>query len=89
MRKRLAELKTMLFSRNYNRLNRNIIDKNKKRENALKKVDKKRSDTVTLAITYHPKLPSVSGILTKHWKTMTRDKRAKIVFSQTSNGGVY
>ncbi len=33
-----------------------------------------------LALKYHPKLPSVSKILVKYWKSMTRDNEAKDSF---------
>ena len=36
--------------------------------------------TVILAVKYHPKLSSVSKILVKHWKTMTRDIEALDAF---------
>ena len=50
------------------------------RQDALKKVAKKENDRVILSIKYHPKLPSVSKILVKHWKTMTRDLELKDTF---------
>jgi hypothetical protein len=51
------------------------LEKAKKldRKEILKKRVKKENDRVILAITYNPKLPSVSKIIKKHWITMTRD----------------
>ena len=46
----------------------------------MEKVTKKKNDRVILAVKYHPKLPSVSKILVKHWKTMTRDNEALDAF---------
>jgi hypothetical protein len=36
--------------------------------------EKKQNKRVVLALTFNPKLPSVSNILKKHWNTMTRDQ---------------
>jgi hypothetical protein len=83
LKKRLAELEIMLVSRKYNK---NVVKEalkkalQIKREDALKQVLKKKNDRVILALKYHPKLPSVSKILQKHWKTMTRDMEAKDAF---------
>ena len=40
------------------------------------------SDRTVLAITYHPMLPSLSKIVTKHWKTMSNDKHALEIFPE-------
>lgn len=80
---RLNELKKMLISRQYNE---NIINSaiqralSITRQDALKKVVKLKNERVTLAITYHPKLPSVSSIIHKHWKTMTKDPKMTLIF---------
>ena len=81
---RMDELKDMLLSRSYNK---NVIASaikralEVKREDALKRVEKtKKKDRVTFVVTYNPKLPSISGIINKHWKTLTRDRDAKEVF---------
>ena len=81
--KRLEELKVMLLSRKYNK--KVINDAIKKaleidREEALKKVERKPTDRVTCAVTYNPKLPSLSGIIKKHWKTMTLDPKLSKIF---------
>ena len=66
--KRLGELKEMLKSRNYNT---NIINaavtkaKNLERKEVLKRVIKRKNDQTVLAVTYHPKLPSISAIIKK------------------------
>ena len=66
------------MSRQYNT---NIINSaiqralNITRHDALKKVEKSKNERVTFAITYHLQLPSISSILNKHWKTMTKDPR--------------
>ena len=75
----------MLISREYPK---NIINsalekaKNVSRQHALEKVAKKENDMTTLVITFHPKLPSVSGIVNKHWKTLTKDPALKDIFPQ-------
>ena len=81
---RMDELKDMLLSRSYNK---NVIASaikralEVKREDALKRVEKtKKKDRVTFVVTYNPKLPSISGIVNKHWKTLVRDRDAKEVF---------
>ena len=75
---RLTELKDMLVSRNYNK---NIvvaaIEKAKliPREKALERVVKAKNNRVMFTVTYNPKLPSISRIIIKHWRTMTKDKK--------------
>ena len=80
---RLEELKGFLISRNYpraviqNAVNRALqLD----RTVCLKKVEKKATDRVVFATTYHPALPSFSKILTKSWKVMVKDAEMKMVF---------
>ena len=81
--KRLDELKEMLKSRKYNA---NIINsaitkaKNLERKEVLKKVIKRKNERTVLAVTYHPKLPSISAIIKKHYRTMTKDPSAKKMF---------
>ena len=76
LNKRLDELKEMLTARKYNR---NVIKaaiekaKNKERKEALKRAEKKKNERVVFALTYHPKLPSISKILKTHWTTMCRN----------------
>jgi hypothetical protein len=60
---RFKELEEMLLSRQYNKnIIKNAIQNVAKLDRAeiLKKVNKPRTDRVVLAITYHPKLPSIS-----------------------------
>ena len=83
LEKRFTELAQMLKSRDYNT---NVVNaaiekaRNVGRQEALKKMEKKENDIITLAITYHPALPAVSNILTKHWKTLTRDQKMRDIF---------
>ena len=82
---RLEELKVMLLSRNYRKNIVNAaIDKalNTPRIEALKKVVKNKTDRVIFAVTYHPMLPSISTILAKHWKSMTRNPDTLKAFPQ-------
>jgi hypothetical protein len=85
LEKRLTELKDMLLSRRYNKnIVNNAIEKAKNldRKEILKKTNKPKTDRVVLAITYHPKLPSVSNIVKKHWRTLIRDPKAREIFPQ-------
>ena len=93
---RFGELEEMLLSRNYNRnVVRAAIVKAKEipRLEALKKVERKANERVILTVRYHPKLPSVSKILAKHWRTMTKDYQTlkwcpeppMVAFKQPSN----
>ena len=71
---RLEELKQLLLSRDYRP---KVVDaaiakaKAIPRERALQKVEKKESDRVVFALSFDPRLPSVSGIFSKHHKVMT------------------
>ena len=38
--------------------------------------------SVTLAVKYHPGLPSLSRIVKTHWRTMTREPRLKEIFPE-------
>ncbi len=83
LKKRLSELENMLLSRGYNK---NIVKETTSkaltldRTEVLKKVTKTKKDRVVLAVTYHPKLPSVSSIISKHWRTLSKDQKAKEIF---------
>jgi peptide-methionine (R)-S-oxide reductase len=83
LERRLSELKDMLKSRKYNT---NIINaaitkaKNLERKEVLKKVEKHKNERVVLALTYHPKLPSISSIIKKHYRTMIKDQTTKKIF---------
>ena len=82
---RLSELKIQLLERGYSEemLDRSI-DKVKKipREAALREVIRpKETNRPVFPITYDPRLPSVTSILSKHWRSMaSRDKHLKEVF---------
>ncbi len=83
LEKRLVELENMLLTRKYNKnIVKNALNKAREinRDEALQKVIKKKNDRVVLSVKYHPKLPSISKIIVKHWKTMTRDTEAKDTF---------
>ena len=77
----MEELEGMLRIRQYNG---NIVKSAIKRaqevgrEEALKRVEKKKNkNRVTLAVKYHPALPSMSKIVQTHWRTMVRERRLK------------
>jgi hypothetical protein len=83
LKKRLEELKVMLLSRKYNKGVINAAIKRAlevDRKEALIKVTKKPNDRVICALTFNPKLPSVSHILQKHWKTMSTDSKMLKIF---------
>ena len=82
---RLGELKEMLLSRNYkNSIINAAIDKAVKipRPEAIKKVIRNQDpDRVVFVVTYDPRLPSISHILHKHYRTMiTTDPSLKEIF---------
>ena len=83
---RLTELKQLLLSRNYKQNIVNAaIEKAKliPRQKAIEKVESERSTTrrPVFAVTYDPRLPSLPGILKKHWRTMVgEDPYLKEVF---------
>ena len=75
----------MLLSRRYNKnIIENAIEKITKlvRLEILKRTNKPKTDRVVLALTYHPKLPSISNIVKKHWRTLIRDPKAREMFPQ-------
>ena len=83
LEKRLGELKRMLLSRDYNkRIVKNAIDAvgALDRNKILQKVVKKSNERIVLALTYHPKLPSVPQILKKHSRTLTKDNKMLKIF---------
>ena len=51
-------------------------------DQALTKVIREKNNRVMFAVTFNPKLPSISKIITKHWRTMTRDKKLSNTFKQ-------
>ena len=81
--KRFKELKEMLLSRGYNR---NIVEAAIKRaslvdrKEALKRVEKVKTDRAVFAITYNPMLPSITKVVSKHWQFMTQNKYIKEIF---------
>ena len=81
----MSELKDMLVGRHYNK---NVVNAAIEkaltipRLEALKKVTKVKTDRVIFAITYNPKLPSISKIISKHWRTMVKDKKLSNTFKE-------
>ena len=75
--KRFSELKELLISRNYKpKLIDAAIDKARQipRLDALKRVTRtKNSERPVFVITYDPRLPSIAGIIKKHYRTMVKD----------------
>ena len=53
------------------------------RDEALKKVNpEKQNKRPVFVVTYDPRLPSISNIVQKHWRTMTKDPYLKQVFQE-------
>ena len=50
------------------------------RSEAIKKVAKKINERPILVVPYDPRLPAISAIVKKHWRTMTTDPYLKEVF---------
>ena len=85
LHKRLQELKNLLLSRNYRPKSVNdAIEKAKKipREEALKRVVKKKTDRVVFALDFNPCLPSMSRILQSAWRVMSQDPYMREVFPE-------
>lgn len=82
--KRFLELKTLLLSRDYKpKMIDSAIERarNVPRDQALKKVSKeKATKRPVFVIHFDPRLPSISEIVRKHWRTMTKDPRLKEIF---------
>ena len=84
--KRFLELRDFLLSRGYRpKAIEAAINKAKliSRKDAIKKKNpNKKEDRNVFVITYNPALPSLSKILSKHWRTMTKDPYLKSVFTK-------
>ena len=52
------------------------------REQAIVRVVTERNNRVMFTVTFHPKLPSISKIIAKHFTTMTRDIKLSNTFEQ-------
>ena len=82
--KRFDELKSLLISRAYKPKSVDAaIEKARAipREEALKKVIKiKHSNRPVFVVNFDPRLPSITGIIRKHWRTMTLDPRLAEIF---------
>ena len=81
---RLDELNQLLLSRNYKPgIIHTAIERAKSipRAEALSRVEKSAvTRRPVFVLHYDPRLPSVTGIVKKHWRTMTQDPRLKEVF---------
>ena len=82
--KRFKELKDLLLARDYKP---KIIDsaiqkaRNTPRPEALKRVNReKTTNRPVFVINFDPRLPSIPGIVKKHWRTMVQDPRLKDIF---------
>ena len=83
--KRLEEMKNLLIERGYRAsIINGAIQKatSISREEALRKVEKVlTSERPVFVIQYDPRMPSISGIVQKHWRSMTyRDPKMKETF---------
>ena len=82
---RFKDLKAMLITRGYNK---NVIDgaikkaSEIKRSDALIRVTKVKTERAVLAITYNPMLPSITQIVTKHWRSMIKNRHIHEIFPQ-------
>ena len=84
--KRLSELRNLLLERKYRP---GIIDaaieraKNIPRTEALKKKESEsRNKRPVFVITYDPRLPSITHIVQKHWRSMVKDPYLRQVFKE-------
>ena len=84
--KRFSELKEILLARNYSK---KIIDaaiaraRNIPRSEALKRVVKPaNSGRTVFVVTYDPRLPSITKIVNKHYRTMIQDPNLKEIFDK-------
>ena len=87
--KRLSELKNLLLEREYpERLVTSAIEKARAvpREKALRRVirkKQKRQKGPVFAVKYDPRLPSISNLQAKHWRSMAfQDSYMKEVFPE-------
>ena len=84
--KRFSELKDLLISRDYKpKIVDSAIERARKipRNEALKRVQSvKTSRRPVFVVNFDPRLPAISAILSKHWRTMTQDPRLKEIFPE-------
>ena len=82
--KRFSELKTLLLNRNYKPgIIENAIERARKipRQEALKRVNRpKNSKRPVFVVNYDPRLPSISQIIGRHWRTMKQDPYLAEIF---------
>ena len=78
------ELKSLLLSRDYKQKSvEAAIDKARQipKKEAIKKVVKNEdSRRPVFVVNFDPRLPSITGIIKKHWRTMTQDPSLAEVF---------
>ena len=86
--KRLTELRNMLIERDYKP---GIIDaaiekaRSIDRKDALKKVENNNTNKrPVFIITYDPRLPSITEIVKKHWRSMVKDPYLADVFKKSA-----
>ena len=88
--KRFGELKELLLARGYKtNLINSAIDKAKNipRIKALEKVIKSKTPKrPVFVITFDPRLPSIAGIVKRHWRTMTADPHLAETFPLPPSG---
>ena len=83
---RLKELQDLLMARGYKSgVVKGAIEKAREipRQEAIQKVEKKQQQRPVLVIQYDPRLPSITDIARRHWRTMvSRDPRLQQVFPE-------
>ena len=83
--RRLLELAGFLTQRGYRQKKiENAFERSKLRTRAetLLEVQKEPSTRITLTVTYNPQVADLPGVIFKHWKAMTRDKRMERIFKE-------
>ena len=82
----LFELRNLLLARGYKRgIVTGALEKarNIPREEAIKKVERKSQQRPVLVIQYDPRLPSITNIARRHWRTMvSMDPKLQEVFPE-------
>ena len=82
--RRLQELGEFLHQRGYPLIQQTIMRaKQIDRREALERKTKREENTrVVFALQYDPRLPSISSIIKRHWRTMVQDPRMKEIFKE-------
>ena len=83
---RLKELQELLLARGYKSgVVKAALEKARQipRQEAIKKVEKKQQQRPVLVVQYDPRLPSITDIARRHWRTMvSRDPKLQQVFPE-------